>query len=434
MEKTSQSAKNISQIKSLISSINEQKKKKILIVLLERTYAKTYLSSLGEVETIDLNNKSFTLTTEDIKKIIIFNVENEFDKEEKRYKPTNCNISKQKASVLANQITAHIDPEHHRPLFAFLVAELYREMPNIALTDTTTINMLLEKYWELETREYIIQEIVKATESEFYADKERIMSAANNAKQLIELLSLFCSMTKTRFEYDNNDGVVLFSDGERVDDRCLLDQLSKFFTRMLDGDIIKRHLVNRILYLDFKKTTCEDTVKIVINRIEFDLVSSWLLARSYKAPNSYPYELSKLIGSITNRKLAINSLSFVLRAIDESTSDLLAWYCKKTNGTSNFEIADYLWCLEEAFTKIDKIEIKSNPQTKNALMTFLYDYVITPILSPSNKEDREELLEKAKGLLCNPRYKPETLEIISSIIKDLESQMRQNTLKAMPKE
>lgn len=412
---------NLSLIKNMISALKESRRKRILVVLLERTYAKQYLGLLEYDCIIDLNENRYTLTQENLAAIISFNVSNIFDKEKGIYISTGIEIEAGKTRELAEQITTQIDPKYRRPLFAYIIAELYRSKPNLDFSETTSINLLLEKYWQNKTRYHMMQGLVRATDDEFIADKHRIESAVENAKQLVELLTLFCAMTRLSIEYDNKNGVVLRSNDDIIDDEHLNSYITKYIKRMLD-DNIQKHLVTKMLEIDIQTAHESDQdSKIVFHAIQFDIVSTWLLGKFYRDSPEYTRELGKIIYEISNKGIDKTAFSFILRSIDEDNSDLITWYCTIKDGFVDYDIWDYVDTLKESFEKLDRAAHKKQAQTVEALHSFLIDFIYT-IYEHIKDEDANTMLGQIESLRNNSPYLPETNEIILELIEKARTQ------------
>lgn len=409
---------NLTQINNLISSLAELKKKRILVVLLERTYAKGYLATLKYDFIIDLNESEYTLTEENLQSIITYNVAYKYDAEKDNFVNSNTTIDEQKAHELANQITKRIDPVYHRPVFAYIIAELYRANPQLDFSKTTSINLLLEQYWKKKTRYHMLQGLVTDSDAEFGADKMRIEAAVNNAKQLVELLTLFCSMTKLIIKHDNRNRVLLQSDDEMIIDQHLSEYIDTYISRMLDDDI-KKHLVTKILDIDIGKTPEFQTEsKFEIKPIRFDIVSTWLLEKYYSTSPEYTRELGSIIRSITNKQIDKAVLSFILRSINDDNNDILSWYGKIKDEFVNYEIQDFEDIICSSFEKIDVAVHNNNNSTVDSINNFLIDLIET-IFDHTSNEAVNALSVRIQKILGDSMYLPTTRIIADDFVNIL---------------
>ena len=413
---------SVEKIKDLISSLKGMGKKKILIVLLERTDAIQYLKCLEYNCVINLNEEQYTLSEDDLSSIIVFNVANEYDKGKGLYAPTGISINNQKAKILARKIIDRIDAKHHRPIFAYIIADLYRSNPELDFDQTTSMYNLFEQYWQKKTRYHMTQRLVRSDDS--LAERHRIETAVKNAKQLVELLTLFCSMTKLLIEYEKKTGVVLYgANSEVVSDTSLESYIESYFRRMLDDDI-KIHLVAKILGTDLgKKYEGEVGSKLIICDIcNFDIVSTWLLEKFYTESTEYTSELGRIIKNISNKNIEKAVISFILRSVDEDLKGILQWYCDIKDGFINYDSEDYIDILTSSFDKLNKTVHKGNYETAKEISNFLEE-LIKDIFDNMKQEDAEKIIEKMEAIWHESVFVAETNNLIKSLITDAKDKV-----------
>ena len=349
---------NIDSIIRFREHLNSNRKKKVLLVLLERTYAKTIMSSLSFDCTIDLNESEYTLSPDDIADIISFNISHSYDKENKEYISTKIEIDSTKAKELAEYICDVIDKKYHRPIFAYIVAELYRAESNrekFDLSKTESSIELLERYWKMKTRHTIMMSLIEADKKGFFAGGN-IAEALNNVKRMVEILTLFCSMTKLTIEYDSNGVTVLKSDTSVINDERLCDCIKAFIDASVNS-AIKRHLISKILDMELGTLIiCENDLKMIIKPIVFDIVSTWLLGKTFNVSGrskDYSIQLAKLIQNITDQNVNYAVISFVLRSLDENNTNILSWY-SRLHDIEGFSVEEYISLISQI---VDKMHI-----------------------------------------------------------------------------
>ena len=408
---------NLGAIRDFIHDLKENRKKKILIVLLERTYAKEYLSVIKYNHIIDLNRPKYILEKEALASIISYNVSNLFDTQTNQYIATSEKIDWKHSLQFANQLTTNIDPQYHRPIFAVLIAELYRDDKNLNLNETNSMNSLIEKYWKKKTRYSTMQGLIKATDSEFRAEKAQITEAINNAKQLVELLTLFCAMSRLKIEFKSRDTVTIYSNNQIVNDEKLTSYINQYFSRMID-DNVKKHLVIKILGIDVS-TSYEDLEypHFVIEPNRFDIVSTWLLNKFYNETGANILELSSIISSVSDRNVEKSILSFVLRAIDEDNSDILIWYTNLKDCFISYDFSDFNEIIRELLVKLNLACNNSQNRIKETISGFLLSFIDTIYEHIANKEEIKLLQYQLEVEKNNARYSDEVKTVLANLVE-----------------
>ena len=411
---------NLSAIREFICKLKEAHKKRVLIVLLERTYAKEYFSVINYDHIIDLNSARYILDEKTISKIIEYNVSHFWQETTNQYIETGIGIDLQHSMQFANRITSEIDSQYHRPIFAVIIAELYRNDTNLDLNDTNSVNSLLERYWKQKTRYSTMQALIKATDTAFRAEKEWIIEAINNAKQLVELLTLFSSMSRLKIEIKNRNCIEVYSNEEQVNDEKLTDYISKYVSRMID-DEVKKHMVIKILGIDISRTyESVDYPHLVIEPNEFDIVSTWLLGKFYKESPEYTNQLGSIVSSVSSACIDKSIFSFVLRAIDEDNSDILIWYNKLKDCFINYNLWDFNEKLKELLERLNQAIANSQTKTKETIYQFLLDFIDT-ICEHIVDDEEISLLQNQMFLeMKNPGYSDEVKKVLKELINKMK--------------
>lgn len=307
----------------------------ITFVLLERELAIDNLSQIIEpYETIDLNNN--ILTKKNLEEIIYDNILYDYNTAKSYYCKSYNNCSTEKIKEFAKDIIERIDPRFHRPIFAVIVAQLYKKNNNFDLRNLNNISELFQQYWDATMGGNKYKKLITLTTA---AEKNIINRQINNVK----ILTLLVSITDIDIYID-------FETGKKIVDL-------QYHSMPLECEVIRKFVIEKTEYITeknyefffskslHKKNAC-------VQKCDYDLVAAWLFVSCIDNDN-LRMELHKmfivLLSQESYEKLIPSHIySFYMRVADENNEyfeKIVEWFKKDTNeGTINYEkkIDNYL--------------------------------------------------------------------------------------------
>ena len=285
---------------------NKCKNKMISIILLERDAATNIVGQImknKEKPIFRINLDDYKLSEESLVEIIEYNVKDVEDKEAK-----NTLITRDAAIVIAKLIIDYIDQEFRRPIFASILATIYRreEHFDYSVRDRDT---LFSEYWEVVTgfRKFLKEEDINT---------DKTINYVNYLKENVKLTSLFTTITGLKIR--------CCPFGERLEIKLLdssdQEENNEEFSLLINSalqvpKIPNSNIIDWLRYFYYHNyKICNEPAGIYILPLNLDMFSSWILYRSIEEnPKKLSIWLEKILKTTDNRYYS-ESYMFVLRA------------------------------------------------------------------------------------------------------------------------
>lgn len=332
----------INEIISLYNDIQNTNKRRVTLVLIERSETKQYCINKGICfdETFDLNVDKYELKKDILSRIISYNVKNDYDEFKNYYEPSGCIITKKEAAHLADLVIDRFDSVYKRPIFCVILAEIYKRNPNVKFASRDAISELFREYWDIITRtkrvKMFLQEV--ANDANFNTNEtELIEEISREIRSKMRALIAVSSLLSVELEINITSDKVninILKENERVEE--IYGDLKRCIDKYLSSGKVK--LYNYLL-IEFG---CNDFCKN--NRVispKYDLVSNWLFVESINNPKER--EFIDQVFEILNRyrDLVHDAFSYSIRAADEMFEPLLVYFADSVINYKTYDENDY---------------------------------------------------------------------------------------------
>ncbi len=311
----------------------------ISIIVLERNFAEDQFSYNGLEFSKAFNLNDHLINEENLAKTICFNVENDYVKKACSYRPSNVSIPSHKAKAYVDTIINKIDQKYHRPIFAFIIADLYKENNSLSLEDKDTKDRIFIAYWDLMVSTSKCENKLKHWKKKAgFTDAEIdiVDIMFKSLKKYSKLYTLISSLTHfnihIQMSLDQSFGLVLYEHEILINSPGLIDILNPKinYQNYSSYNLFKWNKLNNIdiLRLFFFLDSHEIRKSIVVKESPFDLISAWLLRDFIKSDN----DLLSTVISLLLKDYWENIYSAITRSVDEGDhSSILIWFYETMN-------------------------------------------------------------------------------------------------------
>ncbi len=288
-------------------------KSHITVVLLEREFVISNLISnkITVTKSFDLNSTDYSLSITDLTNILHDNVAYDYIPSDKLYKANNINYSLEVLHKYAELIVQKFDRKYCRPIFAVILAKLFKFAPNFNINNVNDIDNLFNEYWHMTMSRDKYSKLLSLANS---AQTDLINELERNSKLLILLCSVANLSIKVSFPIKQSN-IEIYSENEKIHCPDLIEyiynKLEKFSVYSFKFFFSRNH------------ENIEDGI-FSVNKLEYDLLIAWLFVSCMEESQNQNLELKKMFLTFNSaetdgtKKLMINTHSFLLRAADEN--------------------------------------------------------------------------------------------------------------------
>lgn len=299
---------SINQIESYLEQLYRESthNKKISVILLERDAATSVINRICQskgIKIFHINLDEYKLNKNTLAYIIEFNVSNVSDVEAQ-----NNIISHEEAQQIAGQITNYIDKELKRPIFATILATIYRRKKsfNYIVYDYDTVFF---EYWEVVTgfRKILSDEDLNT---------EATINYIKLLKNYVKLISILTTITSLKIRccpIGNNLDIRLFDKSDKEEtNRDILGLVIEALELYYVPDA---NIINWLPFLYYHNhKICKEPKGIYILPLNLDMFSSWMLYHTMKEDKKQLAKWLDTISKVKDNKYYSETYMFVIRA------------------------------------------------------------------------------------------------------------------------
>lgn len=293
-------------------------KKMISIILLERDAATSTLKRIIEGKNykfLQINLDEYQLGDNYLTDIIEFQVKNEPDKDAKKRE-----ISRDEAAKIAKIITETIDIKYRRPIFAVILATIYRRRESFN-DSIQNYNDLFSEYWDVVTG---FHKFLRDEDTHNDATINYVNVLKNNVK-LVSLLATITALQIRCCPIGNDLEIKLFNSSGREENN---NSLLELIIEALHGS--RAPYSNMVSWLRFlyqhNYSISKDPWGIYILPMNLDMFSSWMLYQSLKENVSQLTKWFSIISKANDNKYYSETYIFVIRASEIFGYEIFEWF------------------------------------------------------------------------------------------------------------
>ncbi len=297
---------------------NREKNRKISVILLERDIA---IDSIKRSINIKESNifclDRYKLDNHTLAKIIKYKVQYEDDDE-----AVNRGITDEDAARIAQLITDQLDKKHCRPIFASVLATIYRRSESFDY-NINTKDAVFTGYWDAVTG------FRKFLPSNFASD-DSVCNYLNSLKYNVKIVSVFATITALDIlSYPEGDNFVIkFKDSNSGSKVNISPSL---YTLVKDSFYASRApLKNLITWLKYmyrhNSTSSEEPSGIIIHPMTLDLFSSWMLLKAMGENQNLLNHWFAMISKADKGKYYNRAYNFIIRAAEDFGYKIFEWF------------------------------------------------------------------------------------------------------------
>lgn len=297
---------------AIFNFYNELKPKShITVVLLEREFAISNLISnkITVTKSFDLNSKDYRLSIHDLTNILRDNVSYDYIQNDKVYKANNIIYSLDVLQNYAKLIVNKLDSKYCRPIFAVILAKLFKSVPNFNIRHIDSIDSIFDEYWYMTMGKEKYSRLLSLANREQTA---LIKELEENSKLLILLCSFTNLSIKVSFPIQESN-IEIYIESEKINCPSLVNYIY---------NKLEKFTIHSFKFFFPRDTENTDDGVFCVNKLEYDLLTAWLFISCIK--KGQEIELKKMFLTFNSietegtKKLTVNTHSFLLRAADEN--------------------------------------------------------------------------------------------------------------------
>ena len=297
-----------------------EKNRKISIILLERDVATSSIMwSIGvkedKIRHLDLDQ--YKLDNHTLTEIVKYKVQCEDDD-----KAVKRKITDEDARLITQKISNQLDKNHCRPIFASVLATIYRRSESFDY-DLDTKDAAFAGYWDVVTgfRKFLPDHL---------ASDEGIHNYVNNLKCNVKIISVFATITVLDIlcYSEGNSFQIEFRDsnsGSKVIMNPSLCNLVK--NAFCTSGAPSKNLITWLRYLyQHNSTPSQDPIGIIIHPMMLDIFSSWMLSKAIGENQELLSHWFTMISKTDKGKYYNRTYSFIIRAAEDFGYAVFEWF------------------------------------------------------------------------------------------------------------
>lgn len=297
-----------------------EKKRKISVILLERDIATSSIKRFIGVrkdEVFQWNLDDYKLDNHTLAEIVKYKVQYEEDEE-----TVNRKITDENAWKIARMITNQLDKGFCRPIFASILATIYRRS-ELFNYNVVTKDEAFFRYWDVVTgfRKFLPENL---------SLDEGIHNYVSKLKNNVKIISVFVTITALDiFCYLENDELqIKFRDSGSGNEVNISPSIrNRIMNAFYASGAPQKNLVTWLRYLyHHNSTSNEDPIGIVIHPMTLDLFSSWMLSRAAEEDPSLLSNWFAEISKADKGKYFNQAYNFIIRAAEDFGNKLFVWF------------------------------------------------------------------------------------------------------------
>lgn len=298
----------------------KEKKRKMSVILLERDIATSSIKRFIGVrkdKVFQWNLDDYKLDNHTLTEIVKYKVQHEKDDE-----AVNSKITDENAWKIARMIAEQLDKGLCRPIFASILATIYRRSEHFDY-NVVTKDEVFSRYWDVVTGfgKFLPRDL---------AFDEGIHNYLSKLKNNVKIVSVFVTITsleilcypesnKLQIEFKYN------SSGNKVSVSPSIRNL--VMNAFYDSGAPQKNLVTWLRYLyHHNSISSDDPIGIIIHPMTLDLFSSWMLSRAMEEDQSLLGNWFIEISKEDNGKFFNQAYNFIIRAAEDFGYKLFEWF------------------------------------------------------------------------------------------------------------
>lgn len=297
-----------------------EKKRKISVILLERDIATSSIKrfvGVGENEISQWNLDDYKLDNHTLTEIVKYKVQHEKDKE-----AVNSIITDEDAGKITRMITEQLDKGLCRPIYASILATIYRRSENFDY-NVVTKNDVFFSYWDVVTgfRKFLPENLVL---------NEGIHNYVSKLKNNVKIVSVFVTITALDIlcYLESDELQIEFRDSNSGNEVSVSPSIRNLVMSAFHASgAPPKNLVTWLRYLyHHNSTSSEKPIGIVIHPMMLDLFSSWMLSRAMEEDPSLLGNWFAEISKEDKGKYFNQAYNFIIRAAEDFGNKLFEWF------------------------------------------------------------------------------------------------------------
>lgn len=297
------------------------KKQKISVILLERDIAvSSIMQFVGVEETniLQINLDDYKLDNHTLTEIVKYKVQYEEDK-----KAIKREITEDDARMITRMITEQLDRDLCRPIFASVLATIYRRSETFNCASIATRDEAFSFYWD------VVTEFHKFLPHDLEND-EGTLNYIQSLKYNVKIVSIFVTITTMDIlcYMEGNNIIIQYRDsnnGKEIEVNSLIQELVR--DAFLASRATPKNLTMWLRHLyQHNSTVNENPIGIIIHPMTLDLFSSWMLSQAMKEDRNLLSKWFTTISQIDDGKYYNRAYNFIIRAAEDFGNNIFEWF------------------------------------------------------------------------------------------------------------
>ena len=299
---------------------DSENNKKLSIILLERDATTNILKPIvnsDKYSVLQIQLDEYALAEGALVDIVEYNVKSVVDNDSK-----NTTITRQEATKIAKMIVEQIDSKFRRPIFAVILATIYRQNQASHFDYSVhSLDVLFSMYWDAVTgfSKFLRKDEIKT---------EATVNYVKSLQNYVKLVSLLTTITASKIRccpIGNILEIKLFdSNNDSINNVDLLALIRESLKATLapDPDLVKWL---RFLYQhNYKISKAPEGIYIM--PVNLDMFSSWMLYKSIVEDSEQLSKWFSAISQTSNNRYYNETYSYIVRASEIFGYEIYEWF------------------------------------------------------------------------------------------------------------